>query len=65
MLDYFSYFFMQLIGYRKIYFDAALARGIPLSGYSMWAFYPMWEKGTYREVSLKKPYRYAGYGVDR
>jgi hypothetical protein len=56
---------MQNIGYRKIYFDAALARGIPLMGYSGWFFYPSWTKGTYREANLIDPYVFAGYGTDK
>lgn len=64
MLEAFVYWFMNLIGYRYICFDAALARGIPLEGYSGWFYYRSWKKGTYREKSLGGSYKYMGYGVD-
>lgn len=64
MFEYFTYWLMQTIGYRKLYFDAALDRGVPLSGYEMWCFYPNWKKGTYREKELGKNV-YVGYGTDK
>jgi len=63
MLEYVFYSVAQLIGYRKIYFDLALYRGIPLDGYSGWFFYPSWDKGTYRETVAG--YEFNGYGTDK
>ena len=65
MIEYFCYWIMNLIGYRKICFDAALSRGIPLSSYEGWFYYPTWEKGTYRERSLGGNYIFMGYGTDK
>ena len=64
MTECFNYWIMQTIGYRKLHFDAALNRGIPLAGYEMWAFYPKWKKGTYREKQLGEN-TYVGYGTDK
>jgi len=56
---------MNFIGCRYICFDVALARGIPLNGYSGWFYYRKWEKGTYREKDLLGDYKYMGYGIDK
>jgi hypothetical protein len=63
MIDYFTYAIMQFLGYRKYYFDWAFARGIPLSSFQGWFFYPFKAKGTYRET--KAGYEFVGYGVDK
>ena len=63
MFEYFMYWFMQTIGYRKYYFDWAFARCIPLTSYEGWFFYPMKQKGTYRET--QSGYEFVGYGVDK
>lgn len=62
MIEYMVYQLMQKLGYRKLYFDLAFIRSIPLDGYSMWSYLPKWEKGTYREVS--SGWKLAGYGVE-
>jgi hypothetical protein len=65
MIECFCYWFMNLIGYRMICFDVALARGIPLNSYTCWTWYPHWKKGTYREKSIGGHYLFTGYGVDK
>jgi hypothetical protein len=63
VIDYFIYWFMQTIGYRKIYFDWAFKRNIRLDQYECWSFDPWMKKGTYREQG--EGFKFAGYGVDK
>lgn len=65
MIESLHYWFMNLIGYRKICFDAALSKGIPLTSYQGWFYRPKWVKGTYRERSLCGEYVFVGYGIDK
>jgi len=65
MIEYFTYWIMNLVGYRKICFDLALARGINLDSYRGWFYYPSWKKGTYREEVSGGRYEFKGYGIDK
>lgn len=63
MIEWFVYHLMQLIGYRKYYYDWAFIRGIPLDSYEEWRFLPNAKKGTYRETNVG--FEFVGYGVDK
>ena len=65
MIESALYLFRQLLGYRLLCFDAALNHGIPLTGYTYWAWYPWWKMGTYRELKLGCYYKYVGFGTDK
>jgi len=62
MIETATYYLMQLMGYRKVYYDWAFQRNIPLESYQAWQWRPRWTKGTYRETG--NGWRYAGYGLD-
>jgi hypothetical protein len=63
MIEAVIYWFMQILGYRKMHYDLAFARNIMLTSYDGWSWYPEWPKGTYREIH--NGWRFAGYGTDK
>ena len=53
MIKYFFESFMQLVGYRKVWYYPS-KYGLPMADYSKWVFRPDLAPGVYSEFDLPK-----------
>lgn len=63
MLETFIYWALNVIGYRKFYYDLAFSRGINLTSFEAWIWRPKYGKGSYRETTYG--WKFCGYGIDK